>query len=100
MTKLEELLELLVSEINIFEEAVKKLEEIQRQKITINSTSLESTIRQHQENFEKNLFSHSQYMENFGRKLEKAKIYPAWALTIFIVSLILNGILTYVYWFK
>lgn len=96
MTKLEELSELLVSEIKNFEEAVKKLEEIQRQKITIDCTNLELIVRQNQENIRESLVSHKHEMEIFGRNLEKAKAYPVWALIIFVVSLILNGIFTYV----
>lgn len=96
MAKLEELSELLVSEIEQFEKTVEKLHKIQEQKIRIDSRALENTIRLQQENLKKDLYSHKQDMENLNKKLEKAKAYPAWALFIFVVSLILNGIFTYV----
>lgn len=96
MAKLEELSELLVSEIKDFEMAVKKLEEIQRLKIPIDSTNLETTIRQYDENLKKDLCSQKRDMEKFSRELEKAKAYFAWALIIFVVFLIVNGVLTYI----
>ena len=96
MSKLEELSEMLVSEIEQFEKTVEKLQKIQEQKILIDSRALENMIRQQQENLEKVLFSHKQEMKSLGQKLEKAKAYPVWALTIFVASLILNGILIYV----
>ena len=96
MTKLEELSELLVSEIKDFEETVKKLEKIQEQKILIDSRDLKNFIRLQQENLEKTFISHKQEMKNLSHALEKAKAYPTWALIFFVVSLTLNGMLAYV----
>ena len=96
MTKLEELTELLVSEIEQFEKTVEKLQKIQEQKIRIDSQALKTTIKLQQENLEKILFTHQQEMKSLGQSLEKAKAYPAWALTLFVASLILNGILSYI----
>lgn len=93
MTKLEELSELLVSEFEQFEKTVEKLQKIQEQNISIDSKALETTIKLQQENLEKAFSSHMQEMKSLGQILEKAKAYPIWALTIFIVSLTLNGIL-------
>lgn len=94
MTKLEELSELLVSEIEQFEKTVEKLQKIQEQKIIIDSRALEITIRLQQENLEKALLSHKQEIKSFGKVLEKAKVYlDSWAFILFAVSLILNGIL-------
>lgn len=95
MTKLEELSELLVSEIEQFEKTVEKLQKIQEQKIMIDSRTLESAIRRHQESLEQALFSHKQEMKSLGQSLEKAKAYPAWALITFTASLVTNGILMY-----
>lgn len=92
---MEELSELLVSEIEQFEKTVEKLQKIQEQNIRIDSQALENTLRQQQENLEKALFSHDQEMKSLGQKLEKAKAYTVWALTIFAASLILNGVLAY-----
>ncbi|NJY64150.1 hypothetical protein HC174_15510 [Salinimicrobium sp. CDJ15-81-2] len=95
MTKLEELSEMLVSEIEQFEKTVEKLQKIQNQKILIDSRALESVIKLQQENLEKSLFSHKQEMKNLSQRLEKAKAYPVWALITFTVSLLLNGIFIY-----
>jgi hypothetical protein len=96
MAKLEEITEILVAEINQFELAVKRLEQIQQQKISIDSNKLEYTIKQQQENMEKAFLYHKHAMISLGHSLEKAKAYPIWALIIFTASLILNGILIYV----
>ena len=87
MTKLEELSELLVSEIEQFEKTVEKLQKIQEQKLRIDSQALETAIRLHQEKLEKALFSHKQEMKDLGQRLEKAKAYPLWALILFLVSM-------------
>ena len=99
MAKLEQLSELLVSEISQFEKTVEKLEKIQQEKLAIDSNSLEYALKQQQEKIEKALDFHSREMNSLGHKLEKAKVYPAWALTLFTASLILNGILIYVLFF-
>lgn len=96
MTKLEELSELLVSEIDQFEKTVEKLQKIQKQNIKIDSQALEKTIRLQQENLEKALSSHKQEMKSLSQILEKTKAYPAWALIIIVVSIILNGVLAFV----
>ena len=95
MTKLEELSELLVSEIEQFEKTVEKLQKIQQQKILIDSRSLESAIKTQQGNLEKVLFSHKEDMKSLSYSLKKARVYPAWALTMFVTSIILNGIFIY-----
>lgn len=96
MTKLEELSELLVSEIEQFQKSVAKLQRIQEQKIRLDSQQLEKIIQLQQENLKKALFTHQQEMKNLGQKLEKAKAYPVWALTLFVSSLTINGILSYI----
>lgn len=97
MTKLEELSELLVSEIEQFEKTVEKLQKIQEQKIRIDSQQLENTIQLQQENLKKVLFTHQQEMKNLGQSLEKAKAYPVWALITFTASLIVNVLLVYIF---
>lgn len=96
MTKLEELSELLVSEMEQFEKTVNKLQKIQEQKIRIDSQQLEKIIKLQQENMEKILFTHQQEMNTLGQTLEKAKAYPLWALITFTVSLFVNCVLVYV----
>lgn len=96
MTKLEELSELLVSEIEQFEKTVEKLQKIQEQKILIDSRALELILEQHQTEVKKVLENHSIGMKNLGDGLEKAKAYPIWALATFTVSLIVNAVLIYI----
>lgn len=93
MAKLEELSELLVSEIRDFEEAVKRLEKVQEAKISIDLTELRSVLSNHE------LVIKDQHAEvqgtynKFANSLMQAKIYPKWAVILFIVSLVLNCII-------
>ncbi len=96
MAKLEELSELLVSEIEQFEKTVEKLQKIQEQKIGIDSRMLELLFKDHHENVKDMLEDHSREMKNFGKGLIKSKAYPIWALTTFALSLMVNGILIYI----
>lgn len=93
MAKLEELSELLVSEIRDFEETVKRLEKIQDAKISIDLIELKSVLSNH-EMVLKNQNSNAQETYNkFANLLKEAKIYPKWAVILFIVSLVLNCII-------
>ncbi len=96
MAKLEQLSELLVSEISQFEKTVERLEKIQQEKIGIDSSAFEKLLLKHQEKMEKGLFEHSVDMKDLGAKLEEAKAYPIWALIVFGISIVLNGILVYI----
>jgi hypothetical protein len=96
MAKLEQLSELLVAEISQFEKMVNKLERIQQQKIGIDSAAFEKVLLQHQEKMEKSSVYYGTKMEELGQRLEKAKAYPIWALAVFTVSLMANGILIYI----
>ena len=97
MTKLEQLSELLVSEISQFEKTVNKLDKIQQQKIGIDSTAFEKVLVQHQERIEKDFTGYSKEMKELGSKLKDAKAYPIWSLIIFGISIVLNGILIYIF---
>ncbi len=93
MAKLEEISELLVSEINDFEEAVKRLEAVQNKKISIDLKEMKDILAQHKRELE-NQNSTAQSIYNLIEKLIKeAKIYPNWAVIVFIVSLLLNLVL-------
>lgn len=96
MTKLEQLSELLVSEIGQFEKTVEKLERIQEEKIGIDSRDLELLFKQHYEKMEKVLEKNTTEMQELGEHLKESKAYPVWALTLFCASLIINGILIYI----
>lgn len=95
MTKLEQLSELLVSEISQFEKTVNTLEKIQQQKIGIDSTAFEKVLVQHQKRMQKDFTGYSKEMKDLGSKLKDAKAYPIWALIVFGISIVLNGILIY-----
>lgn len=97
MAKIEEISELLVAEIGDFEQAVKRLEMVQKAKIGIDITELKEELKQHQRDMRENLVCHKQEMNSLGNKLEKAKAYPVWVLIVFGVSIVLNGILIYVF---
>ncbi len=93
MAKLEELSELLVSEIRDFEITVKKLEEIQKKKISIDLDELKSVLANHETVLiNQNLKVQETYNKFLGL-LKEAKIYPKWAVIVFLVSLTLNLIL-------
>lgn len=92
MAKMEELLELLVSEIKDFEEAIKRLEEIRKAKITIDIAELKKALAEHEAGLEKNRSAIDENSRQFERILKNAKIYPKWAIIVFMMSLILNCI--------
>ncbi|MDR9458368.1 MAG: DUF6730 family protein [Salegentibacter sp.] len=97
MTKLEQLSELLVAEISQFEKTVEKLEKIQQQKIAIDTRATELLFKKHEEKVKEALEHHSREMKDLKLYLENAKAYPTWALILFCGSLIVNGILIYVF---
>lgn len=99
MTKLEQLSELLVSEIGQLEKSVDKLERIQQQKIGFDSEAFEKVLLQHQEKIAKEFASISIEMQDLKSKLQGAKAYPVWTFAVFVVSIILNGILITVFLF-
>jgi len=96
MAKLEQLSELLVSEIGQFEKTVEKLQRIQEEKIGIDSRAFENLFKEHQINIKEMLEDHCREMKNLGENLEKSKAYPVWALTLFTASIMVNGILIYI----
>jgi uncharacterized coiled-coil protein SlyX len=90
MAKLEELSELLVSEIRDFEEAVKHLEKIREAKISIDLTELKSVLSNHEMVLKNQNADVQETYNKFANSLKEAKIYPKWAVILFIVSLMLN----------
>ncbi len=90
MAKLEELSELLVSEIKDFEEAVNKLENIQKAKISIDLTELKSVLSKHEMHIKDHHGNVQETYTKFANSLKQARIYPKWAVILFIVSLVLN----------
>ena len=92
MTKLEELTELLVNEINEFNKGVEKLEKINNQisstKISMDLTEYKSIIENHQQKMNEQINAQERFESRFERLLKTAKIYPNWAVIIFIISLL------------
>lgn len=92
MTKLEELTALLVNELTDFKNDVEKLEKINGQikdtKIKMDLAEYKTIIESHQ----KQMISCIKAMENFEirfeNKIKNAKIYPTWAVVVFILSLV------------
>ncbi|WP_423820203.1 DUF6730 family protein [Salinimicrobium sp. TIG7-5_MAKvit] len=62
MTKLEELSELLISEIKDFEEAVKKLEEIRKSKIQLDLQNLKKLLTEHKQGIEQSTIQNKKYL--------------------------------------
>jgi len=93
MAKLEEISELLVSEIRDFEEAVKRLEKIREEKITLDLTELKSVLSNHEMGLKNQNSKLQETYNKFANLMKEAKIYPKWAVILFIVSLVLNCII-------
>jgi len=92
MTKLEELTALLVNEINDFNRGVEKLEKISEQisttKIKMDVTEYKSIIEVHQHKMDSHLNELRSLENRFDSKIKQAKIYPSWAVVIFIVCIV------------
>jgi len=103
MTKLEELTALIVNEIDYFKNSVEKLENINDQlkdtKIKMDLSEYRTIIEKHQ----KQMAIHKNMIEGFERrfnnKINQAKMYPTWAVVVFIISL-LFGLYSLVVMFK
>ncbi|MDX5584429.1 MAG: hypothetical protein QNK20_05780 [Aureibaculum sp.] len=100
MTKIEELTELLVNEINDFNKGIIKLEKISDQisttKIRLDVTEYKSIIENHEQKMNDQIKSQELFESWFKSLLKTAKVYPNWAVIVFILSL-LFGIVSFVY---
>lgn len=92
MAKLEEISEVLVSEIRDFEEAVKRLEEIRKAKIALDLRELKELLLNHEQELKNQTSTVQEVNRHFENLIKEAKIYPKWAVILFIVSLILNAL--------
>lgn len=94
MTKLEELTALLVNELADFKNDVEKLEKINGQikdmKIKMDLAEYKTIIESHQKQMTSCIKAMENFEKSFENKIKKAKIYPTWAVVVFIVSLILG----------
>ncbi|MBO3097855.1 DUF6730 family protein [Gelidibacter pelagius] len=94
MTKLEELTALLVNETTDFKNTLEKLEGLNEQlketKIKMDLTEYKTLIESHQQQMEAHLKAVKNFEYRFEDTIKKAKIYPNWAVVVFIVSLVLG----------
>ena len=93
MTKLEELSELLVSEIKEFQETVKKLEEIRKSKIQLDLQNLQSLLYEHQQVLKLNIEQNNQYRRSAEKLNNETKSYFKKAMVIIAVGFFLNVLL-------
>jgi vancomycin resistance protein YoaR len=98
MTKLEELTALLVNEINDFNSSVDKLEQINMQ---LKDTKVKMDLNEYKVVTEEYLQKMASYVnkverfeKRFENKIKQAKIYPNWAVIVFIVCLIFGIVST------
>lgn len=92
MTKLEELTALLVNEINDFKRGIEKLEKINEQinttKIKMDVSEYKSIIENHQQQMSIHKVTLERFENRFNNKIKEAKIYPTWAVVVFIMALL------------
>ncbi len=100
MSKIEEITEILVNEINDFNKDVTRLETINKKlettKVSIDLVEYKSIMESHQQKMALILNSQERILNRFESLLKNAKIYPNWAVIVFIVSL-LFGIVSTIY---
>ena len=100
MTKLEELTALLVNEINDFKSSVDKLEQINTQlkdiKIKMDIKDYKFIIKSHQQEMESYVNRIERFENHFDSKIKEAKIYPTWAVVVFIASFVF-GVVSFVF---
>ena len=98
MTKIEELTELLVNEINDFNKGIIKLEKISDQisttKIRLDVTEYKSIIENHEQKMNDQIKSQELFESWFKSLLKTAKVYPNWAVIVFILSLLFGIVST------
>lgn len=94
MTKLEELTALLVNEIDDFRNGVDKLEKINTQlketKIKMDVKAYKSVIENHEQKMASYLKAIERFENRFDNKIKQAKIYPTWAVIVFIAAVVLS----------
>lgn len=92
MSKIEEITEILVNEIDSFEKGIERLEKVSTKlhsaKISINIKELKSLLENHQNQMRAVLSSQDQIYKRYGKLLENARVYPNWAVIVFIISLL------------
>jgi len=94
MTKLEELTALLVNEINDFKNGVDKLEKINGHlkdtKIKMDLTKYKAMIEKHEQKMASHTKAIERFESRFNNKIKQAKIYPTWAVVVFIIAIVFS----------
>lgn len=100
MGKLEDLTALLVNELEDFKISIEKMETINEQlhdtKVQIDVSEYKTIIKEHQQQMQSHLNEIKLFEKRFNSKIEDAKIYPTWAVLVFIASILL-GLISVVY---
>jgi len=94
MAKIEELTEILVNEIEDFNKGISKLEaisdKINTTKVSIDLREYKSIIESHQLKMIEVVDSQERFLNRFESLLKNAKVYPNWAVIVFIISLLIS----------
>lgn len=94
MAKIEEITELLVNEISSFEKSIQKLETLSKKinatKISIDITGYKSILESHQQKMASYTQTVERFEQRFENQLKQAKIYPTWAVVVFVLSILIN----------
>ncbi|WP_425414075.1 DUF6730 family protein [Salinimicrobium terrae] len=90
MTKLEELSEMLVSEIDDFKETVKKLEEIRKSKIQLDLQNLPYLLTEHQQSISWGIEQNQRYLEIAEKRNNQTKAYLRKGFILVAVGFLLN----------
>ncbi|KUO68776.1 MAG: hypothetical protein APF83_11575 [Lutibacter sp. BRH_c52] len=100
MTKLEELTALLVNELHHFNKNIERLEKISEQlnktKIKMDVAEYKTIIEEHKQQMAAHLNSMERFESRFSDKIKRAKIYPTWAVVVFIICIVVTvGLVSY-----
>ncbi|OYX26444.1 MAG: hypothetical protein B7Z06_05645 [Flavobacteriales bacterium 32-35-8] len=92
MTKLEELSALLVNELQEFNKNIEKLESISQQlndlKVKMDVSEYKTLVDEHQKQMAKHKNMIESFENRFNAKIDQAKIYPTWAVVVFIIAVL------------
>ena len=98
MAKIEEITELLVNEISSFEQSIEQLEKVSEKlhatKVSIDIRELRALLNSHQHEIKAVLNSQERICNRFENLLKDAKVYPNWAVIVFVISLLFGFVST------
>lgn len=97
MTKLEELTALLVNELHEFNKNIERLEKLNQDlkstKLKVDFSDYLYSMNSHKSQMENNIDTIKQFERWFAGKITEAKIYPTWAVMVFILSILITIVL-------